>query len=355
MDSPIPNDIKIAEEGESIRILGAWIGNHISPEDVWTKLIDRIEYELFLWENRHPDLIARRHILNTVLVSTTQYKTQVNGMPKEVLKRLTKVLNKFLWKGSAPMINMETLQKRIQDGGLGVTNLERRNKAILMMQLKQYLAFENRPTWAYVADAIMATKITAASGEIDCLAQINTFLQQWDVARSKLPPTINAMLKLAKDTNLRFSVLKPSKELVDKLPAWFHFGAKRFLKAASNSQAAKCLREIHKVKIMSDICRILDRRCQTPGQPMADRHYNSKNCKCPSCKTDRENGCRNPYKCCKTAENVRREVENSKWDPIQVPRPSDNLTLTRRRRTVNTIARAINEFITFDPSITIGR
>ncbi|EIM91165.1 uncharacterized protein STEHIDRAFT_33103, partial [Stereum hirsutum FP-91666 SS1] len=110
-NSPIPNNIKIAEEGESIRILGAWIGNHISPEDVWTKLIDRIEYELFLWENRHPDLIARRHILNTVLVSTTQYKTQVNGMPKDVLKRLTKVLNKFIWKGSAPMINMETLQK----------------------------------------------------------------------------------------------------------------------------------------------------------------------------------------------------------------------------------------------------
>lgn len=348
----IPEGIKITKDGDSVRILGARIGNGVSHDDIWKPTLEKIERQLYLWNKRHPDLIARRHILNTSLLATTQYKTQVNGMPKDIQKELTRMIRNFLWDGRSPTISLRTLEQKTQDGGLGVMNLEMRNKAITIMRLKQYLSFDHRPRWAYVADAIMARNITAASGEIDHLAKLNTFLQQWNVARTKLPKRLNELLAIAKETNVSFQALKPSRELLNKLPAWYHLGAKRFLKAAPNSKAGRCLRENHKVCTMSDLYRVVERQRQQTGVPIEARHRNSKRCKCAACKEDRANNCRHPYQCFMTAKAIKKEVENSKWDPEYIQTPSDNLTLTRHRKERNVQAREHNGFITFDPSIT---
>ncbi|KAJ3740882.1 hypothetical protein DFH05DRAFT_1382943, partial [Lentinula detonsa] len=45
----IPNHIKIAQEGEAIRTLGALIGNNISQLTPWTKVIEKIDASLARW------------------------------------------------------------------------------------------------------------------------------------------------------------------------------------------------------------------------------------------------------------------------------------------------------------------
>ncbi|KLO08569.1 hypothetical protein SCHPADRAFT_795837, partial [Schizopora paradoxa] len=45
----LPPHIAIAKEGEAKRILGAWFGNGISNEGVWTPTLDKIDADFERW------------------------------------------------------------------------------------------------------------------------------------------------------------------------------------------------------------------------------------------------------------------------------------------------------------------
>lgn len=51
-----------------------------------------------------------RLIINIVVEGCTQYRTQVQGMPKQVENLLTRMINEFLWNSEArQMIGINTL------------------------------------------------------------------------------------------------------------------------------------------------------------------------------------------------------------------------------------------------------
>ncbi|KAJ3875234.1 hypothetical protein F5051DRAFT_462139 [Lentinula edodes] len=93
----IPNHIKIAQEGEAIRTLGALIGNGISQIEPWTKVIEKIDHALNRWDRSKPTMEGRRLIISMIVGGMTQYLTKVQGMPKEVEDRLLKRIKRFLW------------------------------------------------------------------------------------------------------------------------------------------------------------------------------------------------------------------------------------------------------------------
>jgi hypothetical protein len=114
-DAPLPGHIHIAKEGESVRILGARIGNGLDAHAVWTPTIEKIDAALERWERTHPTLEARRHIVQTTIGSMTQYLTQVNGMPKSIEKILTKMEWDFVWGGKSPPVQRDTLLAPISE------------------------------------------------------------------------------------------------------------------------------------------------------------------------------------------------------------------------------------------------
>lgn len=71
----IPNSIDIAKDGKATRILGAWIGNGVEEQAVWSPILDKIEDSLKRWEKWHP--------------------TTAQGMPKEIEDILTKRTRSF--------------------------------------------------------------------------------------------------------------------------------------------------------------------------------------------------------------------------------------------------------------------
>ena len=157
----IPDDVCIANEEQPVRILGGWIGNEINQVTPWTPVIEKISANLKRWESGHPTIEGRRLIVQMVVAGMTQYLTKVQGMPNSVAKTLTGIIRKFTWNGEGrPTVGLDHLCSDIKDGGKKVLDITARNEAIHLTWLQTYLRFDDsRPTWAFVADEILAMDI----------------------------------------------------------------------------------------------------------------------------------------------------------------------------------------------------
>ena len=177
--TPIPDHIKIAKDGEAIRSLGAMIGNKVNPISPWSRILEKIDTSLEIWDKGHPTIEGRRLIILMVVGGMTQYLTKVQGMPKEIEEKLERRIRAFLWDDKTHLaINKETLMIPIEEDGRKLLDILSCNEAITITWLKLYLNLdENRPTWAYVADAIMAKHTPASEENVDERARINVFLQ----------------------------------------------------------------------------------------------------------------------------------------------------------------------------------
>ena len=173
------------------------------------------------------------------------------------------------------------------------------------MWLKSYLDLsEKRPMWAFVMDILIGQYITRSLGDIHRLSQINKFLQTWRVntsGPSKLPEDIKRMLRTSKKYNLTCNTIKLDSQIKKELPAWYHIGAKKSIKAMNNSISGKCLREKHLAVTMGDLLKI-KKRLRTSTNP---NHIASKTCTCVYCESDRRTRhCDNPNQCANAAAKI---------------------------------------------------
>ena len=163
----LANTIHIAQDQESVRMLGAWIGNNIEQAIVWSPVLDKIRNNLDRWSKSHPTLFGRRLIVQMVVGGMTQYLAKVQTMPRQIEETLEKIIRNFLWADKKPPVNIATLYLPIRQGAIKLLNLRARNKAIDIMWLRSYLNLnQNRPMWAYVANALISVNISKVSGKV---------------------------------------------------------------------------------------------------------------------------------------------------------------------------------------------
>ncbi|EPS92593.1 hypothetical protein FOMPIDRAFT_21993, partial [Fomitopsis schrenkii] len=98
----IPHDIHIAQDGEAVRILGAWVGNGVDQIAVWTPAMKKIRDFLHRWGRCHPSMGGKRSIIQMGPGGISQYLTTVQGMPPEIEKELTKLIKDFTWGNRSP-------------------------------------------------------------------------------------------------------------------------------------------------------------------------------------------------------------------------------------------------------------
>ncbi|KIK62322.1 hypothetical protein GYMLUDRAFT_125044, partial [Collybiopsis luxurians FD-317 M1] len=95
-DGGFPAGTRILNDGESVRYLGAHIGNHTKETTPCLPLIECIESILDHCAESHPTLEAKRHQIQLTIGAITQYLTQANGMPGHVAKHLLSIQKEFL-------------------------------------------------------------------------------------------------------------------------------------------------------------------------------------------------------------------------------------------------------------------
>jgi hypothetical protein len=191
-NSPIPSNIRIAKQGEPIRALGTFVGNNIENVTVWIPTVERVREQLEKWNRRANSQIRRRLIVNMTIGEITQYHTVVQGMPIDMEKRLTKMINEFMWNGP-PRVGLDTIREPTKIGGLKLLDIKARNEVIDLMRLKNYLNLgQERARWTYLADTLIAKSIPNSQHIKDKRVAINKFLQTWkastrQVERVSLP------------------------------------------------------------------------------------------------------------------------------------------------------------------------
>jgi ribonuclease HI len=347
--NPLSERIHIANDGDAIRSLGAWIGNHVDDIAPWELILDKIHKGLNRWRPTRPTLHGRQTIIQTVVGGHTQFLTKAQGMPTEIENALTKIIRDFLWDDdSSPRIALGTLYQPTEQGGLNLLDIKARNEAIKITWLKAYLDFSpTRPAWAKVTDLVINA---AAPPETSNLARFNTFLQSWN-APTKGPrftllnnDTVR-MLRVAKKHKTNLAPIRMSPDLRTRLPAWYHACAET---KPITTVPAKCLLSKHTISTVADLISV-SARLRTP-RPFLP-HIPNPLCPCTDCDRDRSNGCRNPHACAEEAIS-RIHLIAPKMNPLEIGDYHDNLSLTPSRKERNDVARRTDGLIRFDPSIT---
>lgn len=313
-----PEGVKIVPDRQPVRVLGAWIGNQIDQEAVWGPMVDTVRQNLERWSLRNPSMYGRKLITGLEVGGRTQFLAKAQGMPPAVEQALERAVIGFVWKdGGRPMVNAAKLQDPLACGGLNLLDVRARNEAIDLMWLKAYMDDSpSRPTWARLADVLLANAIQAADKRLDPKARVNTFLQAWGVNATRpggLPRDLARMVKAARKYGVRLEVHTASEDLKAAMPIWAH-GALESNRLQTNSPSAKCLRERHGVLTVGDCLRVAE-RTQAPARDSAAPHMNSARCRCDDCRADRDDrACANPPRCAALAAAMLRQI-GPKWRP----------------------------------------
>jgi ribonuclease HI len=308
----LPANIRIAKDGEPVRILGAWIGNEIDQAVTWAPILENVCKRLKKWGAARHSLEGRRLIIQMQVAGVTQYLTKVQGMPKDIEAELNKQARKFMWNyEKTDTVNQAQMYAPHKRGGKKLLDIEARNKAIHLTWLQAYLNIgPDRATWTFFADAIIGADIpTSHQIDADPESRVMPILQTWETrARgSNLPEDLRQMLKLAREYNTRVTATNPTGETKENLPMWYHIRSDPSARKLYKTKTAKCLRKKHGIRLAGDALRMLENTDES--------HELRNGCRCHTCSTLRtDKKCTHPHDCMTLATALMNKIL-PKWDP----------------------------------------
>ena len=282
-------------------------------EEKWKTIIMKQQKIMNTWKKSRPTFRGKELLLKALTTSKSWFLATINGMLKHIQKEMEKNMKDFLWDGRKKgLITMEAASTPREDGGLGIPSIEARLKAIQIMWLKKYLETkEKRPTWAWLADNLIAKDIAPnTTPKVDTLSKISWIKQTWRTKQGKhlkLPNELKDMLKIAEHYNIQISTRKTDQKLKENMIVW-HQVMKPKENYSWNKLAAKCLRETHRVQTIGELNDFIKVNEIQLG-----------------------NECTKQEACLKMAKRVI-EMPSEKWDPNKGTPYKDNLDHMEKRK-----------------------
>lgn len=254
---------------------------------------------------------GQKLIVQMVVAGMSQYLTQVQGMPKYVENVLSKQVKNFMWGGKSPLVNKDTLFKRIDEGGRGLVDIRARNKAIDIMWLKSYLDFgPDRPLWALVVDVLMVLNVSVSEEKVDPRIKPSPFLQSWKTRssnRGEICQDMTSLFRTVKKFNVRLENIELEKDITLSMPLWLHIEADSRLRRMNGGKVAECLKTKHSIRFVREVVAL----ASAINDPA---HQDSSECECRDCiKLEGETGCQHPNMCTKKASTML-DILPEKWD-----------------------------------------
>ncbi|KAH9851488.1 hypothetical protein C2E23DRAFT_716373, partial [Lenzites betulinus] len=179
------------------------------------------------------------------------------------------------------------------------------------MWLKSYLTMgRKRPTWARVADDLMARVVNETENAREGVTRTNTFLQHWTPKATALPRDLRTMLAVARKYGLRQEGLAFERSILRDMPMWGHAqtNERDMRKLTRRAGATRCLIKHHGARTVGDFEALASRL----GGP---EHKPNARCTCRGCEhAIAEQACSNPHRCWTKAKQMM-DLLPKKWDP----------------------------------------
>ena len=122
---------------KNVKILGITYSskdmNRLNFEPELEKLTRKIE----IWGRRSHNILGRSHLLNIYTQPRLTYKLRHLDMPQDLKQKYHKMIYNFIWEGKTQMIAQTKLSMPKYLGGTGLIDLEVRQKAIWLNQLRE--------------------------------------------------------------------------------------------------------------------------------------------------------------------------------------------------------------------------
>ncbi|KAH9480754.1 hypothetical protein JR316_0007354 [Psilocybe cubensis] len=246
-----------------------------------------------------------------VVGGLTQYKAQVQSMPKEVADQIEKKIHKFFWDDKSATVNINTIRLPINEGGRNLLDIKARNEAIELMKLRNFTKPpKDRPRWAKVADQILVLNANQAFDVPDVAKEDNYFLQNWTAklqSNPNIPDSLRDMLATARKYNVGVHDVNPGKQMREQMPIWHHIGFDPNKRSYRTHKWVRCQQQNHHISLTGQMAAFAHRN-------NGRGHLRRRNCKCALCKEDRAAGCNNPALCREAAAKVL-DILLPNWDP----------------------------------------
>jgi len=155
-EDKIPEEIRVVKDGETLRTLGSYMDNKVNQVTQWNQILKKQKDILDAWITLNLSTSGKELILKSLVQSRALFLATVNGIPKDIEKRMEKQMKAFLWDNKKATMNWKEASQPRKIGELNMPNIKTRIEAIQIMWLKKYLAPKcERPNWAYVVDQII--------------------------------------------------------------------------------------------------------------------------------------------------------------------------------------------------------
>lgn len=123
--------------------LGLKMGANMKLYKNWQPVLDLVENRLSLWKANNLSIGGRLTLLRSVFECLPVYYFSIFKAPVRVINKLEGLRRRFLWGGNKEKtvinwVSWETVTKRKEDGGLGLTPLKEFNISLLTKWLWRY-------------------------------------------------------------------------------------------------------------------------------------------------------------------------------------------------------------------------
>ena len=231
-------------------------------------------------------------------------------MPEPIQSKIHKMIMEFVWGKERATMNTKDMAQDPTRGGRKILDIAKRNEAIDLMWVKQYLNMgQNRPKWTYMMDEILRMERPKKARETyKMIESWNPLTQGWNPkTRSiNIPKRVHKALPLSRKYGVELEALDPSDETRREMPVWLHRKACRDAAKIYTTDAAKCLKKKHKTHYMKQLAALLE--------DVPEEHRQTNYCTCASCERASSQGCTHPHKCLETARKLLNALA-PKWRP----------------------------------------
>ena len=112
--------------GNPVKCLGVYVGHNTQKceNKNWNEKLASLKRVIAYWQKMNLSIFARVKVIKTYLLSKIIFTSSLIPIPEQFLKDFKNMCYEFLWKGKRDKIKRSTVIAQMQDGGLGMIDID---------------------------------------------------------------------------------------------------------------------------------------------------------------------------------------------------------------------------------------